>query len=217
MDYDYYLVTLNIKLKGEKMKVNTRRFLTIIILGLFVFVMTSEVCNAQYSRSGKSEIYGMIQTMDSTDASATGVKLDFDSTTVYGFGFGSNLTDHWNVNTDLLFGSTDIDVSGSRATATAGDTDYVLWDINVDYNIMTERLTPLVTAGIGLFNMNGDYNNGNSFSETNFSYNLGAGGRWDITDNILVKLLYRITWTKIEDTDDTCDFSGISLSVAYMF
>jgi len=198
------------------MKVHTKNLS--IIVSLFAFVMTSAVCNAQgYSRSGKSEIYGMIQTMDSTDASGSGFKLDFDSTTVYGIGIGSNLTDHWNLNTDFLFGSADIDVSGSRATATEGDTDYFLWDINVDYNILAERLTPLVTGGIGLFNFNGDYNNGNSFSETNFSYNLGAGGRWDVTDNMMIKLIYRVTWTEIEDTDDNSDFSGVALSVAYMF
>jgi opacity protein-like surface antigen len=194
------------------MKVHTGKFSTIIILSLLAFVMTSAVCSAQeYSRKGKGEIFGMFQTMgsDTVHETLTGLDLpfEFDSTTVYGLGIGYNSTDHWNVNMDLLFGST-------LAEVFTVDADYWLWDINVDYNIMANRLTPLVTAGIGLFNVSSD---DTGASETNFSYNIGAGGRWDITDNILVKAVYRITWTEIEDTDESLQFDGVALSVAYMF
>jgi opacity protein-like surface antigen len=222
MDCDYRLATLNINLKGEKMKVHTRRFLTIIILGLFVFVMTSEVCNAQYSRSGKSEIYGMIQTMsgNTSDFSSSTYTIEnsgeFDDSTVFGFGIGSNFTDHWNVNMDLLFGSSDFTRIRQRpgySSTSVGDCDLFFWDINVEYNVFADRLTPLVTGGIGLAN----FSIGSLISETDFTYNLGAGGRWDITDNIFVKALYRITWTELEDAKSNVDFDGICLSVGYMF
>lgn len=197
------------------MKVHTTKFSTIIILSLLAFVMTSSVCSAQeYSRSGKSEIFGMFQTMGGGDASKTGLAFDFDDTTVYGFGFGYNIDNHWNLNTDLLFGSTDIDVSGSLATATKGDTDLWLWNVNLDYNFFEDRLTPLVTAGIGVFGMSGDFNNGRSFSESNFSYNLGVGGRWDISDNLFLKAIYRITWHDLEDMDGP-DFDGVMFSIGY--
>jgi len=180
--------------------------------------MTSAVCSAQdYSRKGKSEIFGMFQTMgsDTVKETITGLKLplEFDSTTIYGFGIGFNATDHWNMNTDLLFGSTDASMTYLGNT-TVMDTDLFLWDINVDYNIMANRLTPLVTAGIGFFNVSGS---SGGFDETHFSYNIGAGGRWDITDNILVKAVYRITWTELDDTDKSLQLDGVCLSVAYMF
>jgi len=97
------------------MKLYTKMFSTIIILSLTAFVLTSDVCIAQgYSRSGKGEIFGIIQMVDSTDATWTmfgiphyGVELD--STNIYGLGIGMNATDHWNVNMDLLFGSADGD------------------------------------------------------------------------------------------------------------
>jgi len=213
-----FLATVNINLKGRKMKVHTGKFSTIIILSLLAFVMTSAVCSAQeYSRQGKTEIFGMIRTMgsDTVHETITGLDLpfEFDSTTVYGLGIGYNSTDHWNVNMDLLFGSTDSTL-GTPVGEFTFDSDYWLWDINVDYNIMANRLTPLVTAGIGFFNLSSDDTNA---SETNFSYNVGAGGRWDITDNILVKAVYRITWTEIADSDAALQFDGVALSAGFMF
>lgn len=199
------------------MRVNTTKFFTITILSLLAFVMASSVCSAQvWSRSGKTEFFGTFQTMGGGDASATGIALDYDDTTVYGFGFGHNFDNHWNLNTDFLFGSTDVDVSGSLATATKGDFDLWLWNVNLDYNFFEDRLTPLVTAGIGLFGTSGDYDNGASFSESNFSYNLGVGGRWDISDNLFLKAIYRITFHDLENADGP-DFDGVMVSIGYMF
>jgi len=212
----------------KKMKVCTKKFSIITNLSLLVFVMASSVCSAQgYSRSGKSEIFGMIQMIDSMEVTFdypsiglydTGFELD--STNIYGLGIGCNVTDHWNVNMDLLFGSADGDfiVSGAKVPGISLDGDYFLWDINVDYNFLADRLSPLVTAGIGFTNMDIVATEpAMSSSEANFSYNVGAGGRWDITDNVLIKLVYRITRTQIEDANEKQDFTGVALSVAYMF
>ena len=213
------------------MKVHTEKLSTIIIVSLLAFVMTSTICSAQgYSRSGRSELFGMFQTVGGTDVKfdgVLGVPDDFgwelDSTTLYGAGIGFNATDHWNVNMDLLFGSMDGEfvIPGVVVPPHSTEADIFLWDLNVDYNILADRLTPLVTAGIGFANMDVDVTMPGvysaSASESNFSYNVGVGGRWDITDNILIKLVYRITWTEIEDSNDKQDFSGVALSVAYMF
>ncbi len=69
---------------------------------------------------------------------------------------------------------------------------------------MVGPLTPLITGGIGFIDFEGEIVIlGLTYSETNFSYNVGAGVRWDIGDTFLLKLLYRLTWTEQEDTDDT--------------
>lgn len=195
------------------MKVNKTKLFTISILSLLAFAMTSSICSAQ-DRAGKTELFGTFQTMGGGDASMTGAKLDFDDTNVYGFGLGYNIDNHWNINTDLLFGSTDIDVSGPLPTATAGDTNLWLWNVNLDYNIFEGPLTPLVTVGIGLFGMDGDFNNGASFDESNFSYNWGVGGRWDISDDMLLKVIYRVTYHDLEDMDGP-DFDGVMVSFGF--
>ena len=195
------------------MRNHTTKLSIVSIVSLLILVMTSGVCSAQ-DRSGKTELFGTIQTMGGGDADMTGLAFDFDDTTVYGFGIGINLDNHWNLNTDFLFGSTDIDVSGPLATATKGDDDMWLWNVNLDYNIFEDPLTPLVTAGVGIFGHSGDFNNGASFSESNFSYNFGVGGRWDISDDMLLKVIYRITYTDLEHMDGP-DFDGVMVSFGF--
>lgn len=193
----------------------TPKFSTVAVLCLLAFVMTNTICQAQeWGRKGKKEIYGIFQTMGGGEATGSGMTFDFDDTNVYGFGIGYNIDNHWNINTDFLFGSTDIDITG--AVATAGDSDLFLWDVNLDYNLLEDRLTPFVTIGIGIFSNSGDLNNGLSFSETNFSWNWGAGGRWDITDKIFLKAMYRFIYHDMEDLDGP-DYDGVMISLGCMF
>ena len=111
----------------------------------------------------------------------------------------------------MFFGSMDL-------TATAGsltiEDDCTLfgWDVNIDINILKYQFTPLVTGGIGFINFSGD-----DFDETDFSYNIGIGFRWDITDHFLMKGMYRSTWTELEDTDDNVQFDGVSVALGYIF
>ena len=208
------------------MDVKTTKFSTITIISLLVFTMTASLCSAQeWSRKGKAELFGTIQKMGSEEVEypfthILPVTIDIESTTVYGVGYGYNLTDHWNLNTDLLFGSADADVQiAGIYTVETEDMDYILWDINIDYNIFKSRFTPLVTGGISLmdFGIDTTATGVGKVHETNFSYNLGAGVRWDVMDNLLLKVIYRSTWTEIKDGDNDQRFDGVSVSVAYMF
>jgi len=189
------------------MKVHTGKFSTIIILSLLAFVMTSSVCSAQYaqggSRSGRTEIYGILQTLGGfTEKDDDGDKYGIDDGYVYGVGIGYNINDHINLNTDFAFGSQDV----FDEDETVGDLDAFLWNVNVDYNILAEPLTPLVSGGIGFATYSGDGATG-----TDFTYNLGAGGRWDISDNVFIKATYRMTWFEDFDQD------GIFVGIGYMF
>ena len=214
------------------MNVRTTKLMAITIISLIVFTMTASICNAQdeqeWSRKGKTELFGIIQKMNSEEViypftDILPVKLDIDSTTIYGIGYGHNLTDHWNINMDLLYGYADTDVKIVHdvidVTVGTEEMDYILWDINFDYNIFKSRFTPLITGGIGFmdFSINTKATGIGEVNETNFSCNLGAGVRWDIRDNILLKAIYRSTWTEFNDTDEDLRYEGVSVSVAYMF
>ena len=216
------------------MNVQTTKLSTITIISLLIFTMTVSLCTAQeWSRKGKTEFFATVQRMGSekieysypdklpmniNDQIPFPVRLEMDSTNIYGFGFGYNLSDHWNINTDLLFGSADADVKIIDVTVETPDMNYILWDINVDYNILKSRFTPLVTAGIGLMNFSIDTTTHvGKVYENNFSSNLGAGIRWDVKDNLLLKVIYRYTWTEVRDADNDQKYDGVSVSVAYMF
>ena len=211
------------------MNVRTTKLSNIAIVLLLIFTATASLCSAQeYSRKGKSELFGTIQQMSSEEVlypftHILPVKLDIDSTTVYGIGYGHNLTDHWNINMDLLFGYADTDMKIVHdvidVTVESEEMDYILWDINADYNIFKSRFTPLVTGGIGFmdYSINTKTTGVGEVNETNFSYNLGAGVRWDVKDNLMLKVIYRSTWTEFRDADEDQRYDGISFSVAYMF
>lgn len=207
------------------MNVQTTKLPTITIISLLVFSMAASLCSAQeWSRKGKNEIFGTIQQMSSEKVEYTipGIQpviLDMDSTIVFGIGYGYNFNDHWNINADLLLGSADTDVKIVDVTVETPEMDYVLFDINLDYNIWKSRFTPLVTAGIGLmdFGIDTTATGVGEVHETNFSYNFGAGFRWDVEDNLLLKVIYRSTWTQLKDAGADVRYDGIGLSVAYMF
>ena len=209
------------------MNVQTTKLSTITIISLLVFAMTANLCRAQeWSRKGKSEIFGTLQMIGSEtveysyheDLHQLPVTFDMDSAILYGVGFGYNFTDHWNINTDLLFGSADTDVKVSNTKVESADMDYIQWDINIDYNIWKSRFTPLVTCGIGLMDFGIDTTTyAGEVHESNFSSNLGAGVRWDIKDDFLLKLVYRSTWTEVNDSDNDQRYDSVSLSAAYMF
>lgn len=207
------------------MNIKTAKLSTIAILSLLVFTMTASICSAQgWSRKGKTELFGTIQMIGSEEIKYTftdmqPVILDVDSTAIYGIGYGYNITDHWNFNTNLLFGSADTDVKIVDTAAETEDMDYVLWDLNLDYNFWKSRFTPLITGGVGIMDIGIDTTatGVEKVHESDFSYNFGAGIRWDIEDNLLLKVMYRSTWTELDDADADLQYDSFSLSVAYMY
>jgi opacity protein-like surface antigen len=202
------------------------RKLAIIFLSLVAFFMISIDGNAagEFSRRNKIEIFAFGQQMngDETSASDFDFEAEFDDTIVGGIGIGFNFHDHLNLNMDMFFGSTDLILRGYGITAEA-DTDLFGMDLNLDYNILKSRFTPMITGGIGFIYFSSDKvsSGGNEASvdadEADFSYNIGAGFRWDITDHFLMKGIYRFTWTKMDDTDDRLMFDGVTLSIGYVF
>ena len=207
------------------MNIKTAKLSTIAILSLLVFTMTASICSAQgWSRKGKTELFGTIQMIGSEEIKYTftdmlPVKLDIDSAAIYGVGYGYNLTDHWNFNTNLLFGSADTEVKIVDTTAETEDMDYIRFDINFDYNFWKSRITPVVTGGVGImdFSIDTGATDVGDVDESSFSYNLGAGIRWDIEDNLLLKVMYRSTWTDLDDAHADLQYDSFGLSVAYMY
>lgn len=195
---------------------NLKLFGLIGILALLSVVLTSAVCSAaEWSRKGKGEFYAFGQYMSSDSTSGSGVTLDLDKTIVGGIGVGFNITDNFNVNLEAFYGSTDI-TGRALGISVEGDTSLFGSNLNLDVNILRSSFTPMITGGIGFIRFDGDFQ-GFDFDETDFSYNVGGGFRWDVTNHFLIKAIYRATWTKLEDTDDSVLFHGPVLSIGYIF
>lgn len=195
--------------------INRNFFYYIFILSL-ALVMKYSICDAQaFTRKGRSEVFGLIQQMSGDTTTGLGIVMEVDSFTGFGFGTGYNFNDNLNINFDMFFSSTDI-TGSTYGIQITGDSSVWGYDLNLDVNILKNKFTPMITGGIGFINFSGDFE-GHEFDETDFSYNLGFGIRWDATDHFLIKGLYRSTWTKLEDTDEKITLDGVSVSFGYIF
>jgi opacity protein-like surface antigen len=183
-----------------------------------IAVSTAQAEEKPWSRAYRGELYPIIQMLsgDTVTGFNGTVQSKTEDSLAFGAGMGLNLTDHLNVNTDLLAGHIDTVASIPQVAGAEADIGLTawLWHANLDYNILKSRLTPLVTGGLGFVKIQAHPEN---IDETRFSYNVGVGGRWDIADRLALRVTYRWTWTKIEDADDPFLFKGVAANLIFMF
>jgi opacity protein-like surface antigen len=175
-----------------------------------------------YTRTARSEIYGIGQYLHSENIGFNGpvgpVNVKMDDTGLGGFGMAFHFNEFLSVHSDFMFGSATF--SGDMPSA-AGGTIHQSQEaflqtgrFNVDYNIINRRFTPFVTAGIGYQYLETELNHlppagvcwwdpwwgwvcqtTHPYAwETDFTWNVGAGLRWNITDQLLIKATVGAQW-----------------------
>ena len=108
---------------------------------------------------------------------------------------------------------------------------------NIEYNMINRRISPILTAGIGYQYLETELKNvpPTSYcwwdpwwgwicetshpyaSETDFTWNAGAGVRWNITDNLFVKALFGANWLEYANSKGiTTQLEGI-FSIGWTF
>jgi len=161
------------------------------------------------NRQGKTEGYLIFQpTSGDSIGSDSFFEQKTDDTTFIGFGMGVNgKNGGLNLNTEFVYGSTNIlyefsDGRGTSETAKSWDLSILGASLNADYNFLKSRF-------YFSFDIPGGYDILLAGSE--FSYSVGGGARWDITDKFFMKGLYKMTSTS------SFSFNGISLNLGYVF
>ena len=170
----------------------------------------------EYSRRGKLDVYsfGQYQSGDTARSSSLGVTLKLDSSYGGGIGVGYHFTDNLAVNTDLSIGSAGL--TGTAAgTTIRTDLTQIGANLGLEYNILKRRLTPLLTAGGGFVNLSDV--GGIGASETDFSYFVGGGVRWDINDHWFMKAVYKANFTELRNTDSSLLLHTLTLGIGYSF
>jgi len=207
-------------MKGQEMSrqswVRTEWVAVVTLVSLMASVGYAE--GKPWSRALRGELYPAFQMLgsDAVTADHGVMEIEMGDSPTFGAGMGFNLNDHLNINTEILFGS--MDMTARLTLAPEIETDLTLgvflWNVNLDYNIFESRLTPLITGGGGLLRVHeGD----ERISETHASGNVGAGIRWDMSDRLALRVIYRWTWTEFEDMDDPFEFDGVAASLIFMF
>ena len=207
-----------------------------LLLAIAVFTLTASSAHAQLrlapsGRTGTFELGGVIQWFsgDSANGTVRGANgdLELDDLVGGGMNFGYNINEHLNINTDLTFSNADIDFFAPQGSL-HDDADFFAWTVNLDYYILPTRFTPFLTAGLGFLYMDNWYDSwyccytpsfdtAIPISETDFLWNVGAGLRWDVADNIALKLSYRYYGTELEYANDYMFMHSVLLSVLFHF
>ena len=175
------------------------------------------------TRKGMTEVYGIGQYLNSENINFNGpfggsIDTKMDDTGLGGFGIAFHFSDFFSVHGDFMFGSATF--SGTVPLETGGTT-YVSQGaflqtgrFNLDYNMINRRLTPVITGGIGYQYIETELNSlppvntcwwdpwwgwycdtAHHYAwQTDFTWNAGAGIRWNITDNLFVKVTGGATW-----------------------
>lgn len=172
-----------------------------------------------------------------------GATAETDNSVGWGFGFGYNLSD--NLTLGGNFNWADVDYSVNALAQTIGNPDIKgngtletsTLSFNGTYNILRKSLTPFVSAGVGATYVDTNIPNAAPYpvcwydpwygyycgtvvptkDETNFSYNIGAGLRWDVKDAFFLKLSANRLWIDASGNVGHPSFITYSLDFGLMF
>ena len=187
---------------------------------IVVMALSAGVASAaeSYSRANRWEAYGYGSYLSGADSTKSGsVKIELGKGFAGGAGFGYNFSDYLNLNTTIGVGT--IDIKGSSpGTSIEIDSTIFTMDVGLDYNILKKPLTPFITGGVGFIHFGGDIGGSNAtISETDLTYGVGGGLRWDINERWFLKAMYRANWTSLQDTDGTSMYHSFTLGVGVKF
>ncbi len=186
-----------------------------------------------FSRQNKFDVYGIGEYLHQGDTtyptvSGSTVKMTMDDTGLGGVGMAWHFNDFIAVHGDFLFGPATFHAQGAGGPSLALGQDGFLQTgrINLDYNIINRRLTPFITAGLGYqyaqveenypYNYYHYYYN-NYYSETDFTWNAGAGIRWNITDRFFIKATGGAQWLQYQDAQNITTQIEASFAIGMTF
>lgn len=142
----------------------------------------------------------------------------------FGLGVSYNINPHFNVGGEFLWVSQDYSatVPGAGGYTARGNVDIGSFMLNATWNILAGPVTPYLQAGIGSTTVDSNIATGPpanycgwwgfyyycgtyvpTATETSFSYNAGAGIRWDFSREMFMRFGAQQQWT---------DFSGATTS-----
>ncbi len=174
----------------------------------------------------------------------SGSVAETDASVGWGLGLGYNVNENFAVSGSFNWADVDYKANiipaagnGSAAFDINGTLQTSTLNINGTYSFLRKSLTPFVTGGIGASYIDTNIPNGPPVpvcwydpwygyycgsviptkDETNFSYNVGAGLRWDVVDNFFIKATANKLWIEASGNIGHPDFLSYSVDFGFMF
>ena len=215
----------------------------VALLAVSTFAAAGDLTSYR-SREGRYEItlqprYLASKTVDF----GGGTSIDTDADLGFGMGFGYNFTNKFAMHADWSWASSNYQAKigtstgGTLGTTTASGTlDSSTFALNLSYYFLDGPLTPFVLGGIGWTWVDSNIPSGpptgtcwydpwygyvcnsyqNTYAKDYFSYNLGLGGRWDVTPGFFLRGSVGWQWVDF-DRAGTEAFVGGRLDIGFIF
>ncbi len=170
-----------------------------------------------------------------------GSELSVDSTAGWGLSFAWNWTEKWNLSYRFLSTSPSYTAlivpedSIEEPSTINHDMSKVSHQFNVTYNFSRKAFTPFVVAGIGWTKLDSNVpsappsvgcwwdpwwgyiciSDWETYTTSQFTYNLGAGVRWDINNAVYTKASYVREFLSAENGSIDLDTAIIELGLMF--
>jgi len=168
--------------------------------------------------------------------------LNVDSTLGWGLGFAWNWTEKWNLSYRYLSTSPDYEaliVPGEESPEIPRTIQHKMskrtHQFNVTYNFSSKTFTPFVVAGVGWTKLDSNVpsappgvncwwdpwwgyiciSDWETYTESQFTYNLGLGVRWDINTMLFTKASYVREFLDGENGSINLDTAVIELGLMF--
>ena len=209
------------------------------------FWLTNASAQNQTERAEKWEASFHITHTDSeTITNENSASANVDSGEGWGFGFGYNFNDHLGL--DFNFGWREADYratttpaagNGNGPQSFSGNLEVGTFAVNGVYNLLAKSLTPFITAGVGSTYVNSDIPDGlpvnvcwydpwwgyycgpvvPTKSDTYFTYNVGAGVRWDSPGSLFLRGMVSQQWLDVGGSVGTPEFLQYRFDIGFRF
>jgi len=205
---------------------------------LSALTLTSSLADASQvrKRSGQWEATIIYKNQASDEVKGPrNAEVDFDSDNGWGFSIGYNFDDNINLSYEFAHNrprfSTDyIDNDGQSGTINH-KADFFTNNFNLTYHFFTGQFTPYMTTGVGWATVDSNISNGksycypdyywgwycyrDSYRETNWTFNLTAGFRADLTQNMFLKGSYGKQWIDFSQASSDPEFDIIKVELGF--
>lgn len=157
----------------------------------------------EFERKRTVEVFASGAYLLNGSADYDGRDYEFNETYAGGVGVGYHFSNHLMAGFNLNVGSTTIDgyhraTFGANPTTRREDVLTTLVDLGVEYNFLNAKFTPFIAAGIGFktyFDLPTVSSSSNKLivyhADTFFTPKAGVGVRYNFTDHLFAKVMYK--------------------------
>jgi opacity protein-like surface antigen len=196
-------------------------------------------------RTGKWDVFFSALYADSQSVSSdNGSSAHIDSDLGWGFGFGYNFNEHFGLEFSANWFEAGYDANvtpdagnPNQPRSVSGTLESSTFGLNATYNILPRAFTPYITGGVGGTYIDTNIPDGPAVpvcwwdpwwgyycapayptkADTYFSYNAGAGLRWDAGQSMFLRAQVSQQWIDVGGGVGTHDSTQVRIDIGARF